>query len=164
MDKILIFQKFAYSISELYEKKNKCYGDSFSDTYKKLGLISAVTRISDKTNRLCTLAKNPNIDNLNESIEDTLMDLASYAIMTLMEIHNDKLENIKAILKGDRFLCTRTVTIKESLTDDAITAYVMGKFYSSERDGCITDEQKDSAHEWNEDDDINKYFKRVIPF
>ena len=32
----------------------------------------------------------PNIDNLGESIEDTLMDLASYSIMTLMEL--DKLK------------------------------------------------------------------------
>lgn len=82
------FKQIAKEISELYEKKNTAYGNSFGDTYKKLGIISAVTRISDKYNRLCNLATNPNIDSLGESIEDTLKDLAAYAIMTLVELQN----------------------------------------------------------------------------
>lgn len=86
------FKQIAKEISELYEKKNRAYGNSFGNTYKKLGIISAVTRISDKYNRLCNLATNPNINDLNESIEDTLKDLAAYSIMTLMEIQNKKYE------------------------------------------------------------------------
>ena len=89
MDNVKKFKEIADSIGELYEKKNKAYGNSFGDTYKKLGVISAVTRISDKYNRLCNLATNPDIDNLGESIEDTLKDLAAYSIMTLMEIRED---------------------------------------------------------------------------
>lgn len=84
------FKQIAKEISELYEKKNKAYGNSFGDTYRKLGIISAVTRISDKYNRLCNLAVNTDIDNLNESIEDTLKDLAAYAIMTLVELKSEK--------------------------------------------------------------------------
>ena len=83
------FREIANDLGELYEKKNAAYGNSFGDTYKRLGIISAVTRISDKYNRLCNLATNPNIDNLGESLEDTLKDLASYAIMTLIELNND---------------------------------------------------------------------------
>lgn len=86
------FKQIAKEISELYEKKNKAYGNSFGDTYKKLGIISAITRISDKYNRICNLATSPNINDLNESIEDTLKDLAAYAIMTLIEIQNKKYE------------------------------------------------------------------------
>lgn len=86
------FKQIAKEISELYEKKNTAYGNSFGDTYKKLGIISAVTRISDKYNRLCNLATNPNIDSLGESIEDTLKDLAAYAIMTLVEL---KIKKVK---------------------------------------------------------------------
>lgn len=86
MNNVEHFKKIATELGELYEKKNKCYGGSFSDTYKKLGLISAVTRISDKFNRLCNLATNPDIDNLGESLEDTLRDMASYCIMTVMEL------------------------------------------------------------------------------
>ena len=84
------FRKIAQELGDLYEKKNKCYGGSFADTYKKLGLISAVTRISDKFNRLCNLSTNPDIDNLGESLEDTLRDMASYCIMTVMELESAK--------------------------------------------------------------------------
>ena len=86
MDKIQRFCEITESLCNLYEKKNRAYGDSFGSTYQKLGIISAVTRISDKYNRLCNLATNLDIDNLGESIEDTLQDLASYAIMTIIEL------------------------------------------------------------------------------
>lgn len=102
MDNVKKFKEIANGLGELYEKKNRAYGNSFSDTYKKLGIISAVTRISDKHNRLCNLATNPDIDNLGESIEDTLKDLASYAIMTLIELENSKQIGLVAdgIVKG----------------------------------------------------------------
>lgn len=86
MDKIQRFCEITESLCNLYEKKNRAYGDSFGSTFQKLGIISAVTRISDKYNRLSNLATNPDIDNLGESLEDTLKDLASYAIMTLIEL------------------------------------------------------------------------------
>jgi hypothetical protein len=80
------FRQIAEEISSLYEMKDKAYGSSFNQTYDKLGIISAVTRISDKYNRLCNLATNPQIDNLGENIEDTLKDMAAYCIMTIMEL------------------------------------------------------------------------------
>ena len=90
-DNVKSFKTIADELCALYERKNNAYGNSFGDTYQKLGLISAVTRISDKYNRLCNLATNPNIDNLGESIEDTLKDLAAYSIMTLMEIRKKEI-------------------------------------------------------------------------
>jgi len=86
MSNVEHFKKIAAELGELYEKKNKAYGNSFGDTYNKLGVISAVTRISDKYNRLCNLATNPDIDDLGESLEDTLRDMASYCIMTVIEL------------------------------------------------------------------------------
>ena len=86
MDKTQRFWEITESLCHLYEAKNKAYGDSFGSTFEKLGIISAVTRISDKCNRLCNLAVNPDIDNLGESIEAKLQDLASYAIMTIIEL------------------------------------------------------------------------------
>lgn len=74
-------------LNEIYEQKNKAYGSSFSDTYKELGIISAVTRISDKFSRLKNLAKNENIPVGDESISDTLLDMANYCIMTYMELN-----------------------------------------------------------------------------
>ena len=80
------FRQIAKEIGDLHEAKDLAYGNSFGQTYEKLGIISAVTIISDKYNRLCNLAVNKDIDNLGESIEDTLKDMAAYCIMTLMEI------------------------------------------------------------------------------
>lgn len=76
-------------LNSTYDQKNKAYGNSFGNTYKDLGIISAVTRISDKFNRLKTLAKNRDINCGDESIADTLLDMANYCIMTYMELKND---------------------------------------------------------------------------
>ena len=75
-------------LNEIYIAKNTDYGDAFGDTFKKLGIISAVTRIVDKTNRLMSLSAKTEAERnvKDETIKDTLMDLANYAIMTLIEM------------------------------------------------------------------------------
>lgn len=73
-------------LNQVYKAKNHDYGDSFGDTYKKLGIISAVTRLSDKMNRLMSLAVSHDTQVEDEKIEDTLLDMANYAIMTLIEL------------------------------------------------------------------------------
>ena len=73
-------------LNQVYKAKNHDYGDSFGDTYKKLGIISAVTRLSDKMNRLMSLAVSHEAQVKDEKIEDTLLDMANYAIMTLIEL------------------------------------------------------------------------------
>ncbi|MHB8084030.1 DUF1599 domain-containing protein [Clostridium botulinum] len=75
-------------LNKIYRNKNHDYGDSFGETYKKLGIISAVTRITDKVNRLQSLTvKDQKVK--DESIKDTLKDLANYSIMTLIELEED---------------------------------------------------------------------------
>lgn len=158
-NKVKKFAKIAEELSTLYEQKNKAYGDSFGSTYQKLGIISAVTRISDKYNRLCNLATNPDIDNLGESIEDTLRDMASYCIMTIMEFHtqNKVFETIN-IKKGDSFVC-----IEDVIMDDEhySLVYKKGSVYTSEIDGCITDEDGDINHHWNDVDYTSLYFVKI---
>ena len=75
------------TLNDIFVAKNADYGDSFSSLYKKLGLISAVTRISDKTNRLQSLCTRDALVK-DESVRDTLLDLANYAIMTVIEMDN----------------------------------------------------------------------------
>lgn len=87
MDKQERFRAVANELVALYMAKNVDYGDSFGETFRKLGPLSAVTRISDKTNRLCALfMKGGKREVDDETIADTLRDLASYAIMTLIEL------------------------------------------------------------------------------
>lgn len=67
---------------QLYLKKNKDYGNSFDETLDKFGLIAGIIRMNDKFNRICTLSKENALVG-DEKIEDTLIDLANYTVMTL---------------------------------------------------------------------------------
>ncbi len=72
-------------LNGIYRRKNADYGDSFGETFRKLGIISAITRITDKVNRLQSLCVH-SAQVQDESIRDTLYDLANYAIMTAIEM------------------------------------------------------------------------------
>ena len=91
-DKTAKHMMICKQLNQTYQEKNADYGDSFSETYQKLGIISAVTQISHKTNRLISLAGKPEAERMvkDESIVDTLLDLANYAIMTLTELEEAK--------------------------------------------------------------------------
>lgn len=82
--------KFDYILKKMhdtYEAKNADYGDSFHKSVEKYGLIAALTRMSDKFGRCETLILNGQKNKVaDESLYDTLIDLASYAIMTAMEL------------------------------------------------------------------------------
>lgn len=84
-------------IHDMYLQKNAAYGDSFHKLYEDLGIISAVTQITHKYNRLKTLAKHKNteIDTNDESLTDTLLDMANYCILTAMEIERENENNNK---------------------------------------------------------------------
>lgn len=84
--KVAIHYAICQKLNQVYKAKNHDYCDSFGDTYKKLGIISAVTRLSDKMNRLMSLAVKHDVQVKDEKIEDTLLDMANYAIMTLIEL------------------------------------------------------------------------------
>ena len=77
-------------LNALYEAKNADYGDSFGKSYKEYGLTMPCIRLEDKLNRLKSLNFSRSIKVKDESIEDTLMDLANYAIMTLIELEGEE--------------------------------------------------------------------------
>lgn len=72
-------------LNELYTRKNHDYGDSFHISYLKWGLPMAAIRLGDKMQRFETLIRAEQ-QVQDESIRDTLIDLANYALMTVMEI------------------------------------------------------------------------------
>lgn len=84
MDKVKIHQNICKLMNETYEKKNNDYGDSFSKSYREYGMTMSCIRLEDKLNRLKSLIKNEQMV-MDESVEDTLIDLANYAIMTIIE-------------------------------------------------------------------------------
>lgn len=101
MNNINEHARICAELHEIYKKKNSDYGNSFSETFEKLGIISAITRISDKYNRLCSLATKPKdeVQVKDESLIDTLKDMANYCIMTAMELEKDKTQDYE-VIKG----------------------------------------------------------------
>lgn len=79
---VLDFTEVAKSCIDLYSKKNHDYGNSFDKGMDNIGIPYGVGRIYDKMNRLVTLTKEE-AQVKDESIDDTLRDLACYSMMML---------------------------------------------------------------------------------
>lgn len=85
---VVSFRAIQDKLVNIYAKKNHDYGDSFNEGCNELGVGYAFSRIFDKTKRFQTLAKgimnnNLSIEVQDETIEDTIMDLANYCMMYL---------------------------------------------------------------------------------
>ena len=78
------------SLTALYERKNHDYGDSFGISFKEEGMAMVRIRLGDKFNRFKNLSRNAGQLVMDESIKDTLLDLANYAIMTVIEMENEE--------------------------------------------------------------------------
>ena len=92
MNRVQMHKELCEKLNNIYAEKNHDYGNSFGETFDKLGIISAVTRISDKYNRLVSLCMKSEEERKvkDESITDTLLDMANYCIMTVIEMHKDE--------------------------------------------------------------------------
>lgn len=82
---VLQHQELLNDLNLLYAKKNHDYGDSFHQSFAEDGLLMAKIRLGDKYNRFVRLIKTA-ATITDESIRDTLLDLANYALMTVMEL------------------------------------------------------------------------------
>lgn len=89
----IMFEDIVKKMFEIYKAKNRDYGMSVKDTYEKFGLTSFLVRLSDKLNRLISLDKKKEILVKDEKIEDTLLDLANYAVIALIETKLNEGEN-----------------------------------------------------------------------
>jgi len=78
-----------HSLNDIYQRKNSDYGDSFAKLRNELP-SAILVRIYDKYSRLKNLLEGNDQLVLDESIDDTLMDLANYCIMELIERKVDK--------------------------------------------------------------------------
>lgn len=80
-----IFKELTEKAADTYRRKNADYGDSFVKVRNKFP-DSVLVRLNDKLNRLEVLmGKKKKAEVKDESIEDTLLDLANYALMELTE-------------------------------------------------------------------------------
>ena len=83
------FNDICSKIMELHERKNKDYGNAADASFKEFGIVSYVIRLNDKLNRLKSLTKpGATMEVKDESIIDTLKDLAAYSIMAIESLMN----------------------------------------------------------------------------
>ena len=84
-DKVARHRLLCDEINQLYAQKNHDYGDSFHETFLEEGMAMSRIRLMDKLNRFKKLSKSERMVK-DESIRDTLLDLANYALMTVLEM------------------------------------------------------------------------------
>ena len=82
-EQVEAFASIVKEMTELYAKKNHDYCNSFDEGCDKIGTGYPLGRLLDKMNRLIACMGKEDKMQINESIEDTLKDLACYSVMTL---------------------------------------------------------------------------------
>lgn len=99
-EKVMRHKELCDGLNALYARKNHDYGDSFHQTFVEEGLAMSRIRLGDKFSRFKTLSRISPTDSAqqqvtDESIRDTLLDLANYAIMTVLELDQAEAERVE---------------------------------------------------------------------
>lgn len=81
------FESVLNEMRDLHAKKNKDYGDAFHKSFEEFGVTAGVVRLNDKMERVKSLVKNGKAEVKDESLMDTLKDMASYAVMLYVELN-----------------------------------------------------------------------------
>ena len=89
-ENVSTFAGIVGEMTTLYAKKNHDYGNSFDEGCDKIGTGYPLGRLLDKMNRLIACMGKEDEMQVNESIEDTLKDLACYSVMTLSYLRRKK--------------------------------------------------------------------------
>ena len=89
-EQVKTFADIVGKMTTLYAKKNHDYGNSFDEGCDKIGTGYPLGRLLDKMNRLIACMGKEDEMQVNESIEDTLTDLACYSVMTLSYLKRKK--------------------------------------------------------------------------
>lgn len=83
-DQVKRFEQVQVECLALYKQKNERYGNSFERTLDEWdSLIPIGLRLSDKMSRLQEILKDPSLATSDESLRDTLVDIANYATMSV---------------------------------------------------------------------------------
>ena len=87
-DKIIKHKELLDYLHNMYIAKNYDYGDSVHDTYIKYGITSFLVRLEDKLNRARTISSKSQMVE-DEKLKDTLLDMANYAILAVLELEDN---------------------------------------------------------------------------
>lgn len=87
------FKKYTDHLADILQAKNDAYDDSFTKSVDEDGLLVLKIRLGDKFNRISSLIKKGELKENDESLEDTLLDLAGYSILGLKYLKEHKNES-----------------------------------------------------------------------
>ena len=104
---------------ELFEKKNKDYGDAFAN----YGSIGVLVRIGDKIQRLVSISENEIKCVSDESLRDTLIDLHNYSAMAIMLMDEKNNTITKETKNKTARKLIENVIITDPLTNQKKTYY-----------------------------------------
>ena len=88
----ITFEEILETMLHTYKAKNADYGNSFDKTLNEFGLVASAVRLNDKMERIKSLIKS-DAKVLDEKIDDTLLDMANYAVLTLLWLRNKDFKN-----------------------------------------------------------------------
>lgn len=83
-------RKILDEMADTFSKKNSDYGNAFEEILDDFGASYAVGRLKEKLKRLTKLITTNKQEVVDESIEDTLLDMANYAVLTIMWLQKQK--------------------------------------------------------------------------
>lgn len=84
-----IHKSMCEGLNPLYVRKNTDYGDSVGKSIDDSGYMAVIIRMDDKMRRIKSLLNTTSVDEVmvkEESVEDTLLDLANYALILATEV------------------------------------------------------------------------------
>ena len=87
------FLEYTNHLANILNQKNLAYGDSFTKSVDEDGLLVLKIRLGDKFNRISSLIKRDELKENDESLEDTLLDMAGYSILGLKWLKEHENEN-----------------------------------------------------------------------
>lgn len=85
-EEVKVFKELTDQMSDTFAKKRNDYGQTTTETFQKFGPVSMLTRMHDKMGRLDNLLGKGTENLVGEKVEDTLLDLANYALITILEL------------------------------------------------------------------------------
>ena len=86
------FKALTGEMSALYARKNRDYGNSFTEMYREWGPMYPLSRMQEKLSRATRLLQSGEAQAQvpEEKVTDTLLDLACYSLMTIMELTTEQ--------------------------------------------------------------------------
>lgn len=83
------FRDITDGMYDTFKAKNSDYGNSFSELFAECGMTYAYGHLSEKLKRVKSLMSDE-AKVKDESMRDSLLDLANYAVLTIMELDKKK--------------------------------------------------------------------------